>query len=106
MLSQFSKWLVFVSSFEVLFLLLMLKMLGVIPRKDETIFETWRAHFSENRYAIILLIGLTIISLFWMGYLTRWKNNTRFTAKLKGNHSFEMAIFFRCVCHLNVHYRY
>jgi len=94
MLSRVSKWMIYISSFEILYLLLLLKIFGFHANEKMSIWETWFTRFLENRCFVITLLALAAISTIWMKCLLRLKNNVLFKGRLNEIHSIEMAGFF------------
>jgi len=93
MMTKFSKWMLYLSSYSMLYLLLLVKILGFKNLTNKTLLETWSIKFKDNMYVIIILLVLFIISVVWMNYMTSWESNTRYKRRLDKNKSIEMVGF-------------
>jgi len=93
MLTRFSKWMIYMSSYCILYLLLIIRIFGFSTLGDKTLTETWFFRFESNKVLIISLLVLFVVSIIWTRAIPRWKNNTRVKYRLRKNATIDMAIF-------------
>lgn len=93
MMTKFSRWMLYISSYSLLYVLLIFKIFGFRPMENMTLFKSWEFRYHENRMLIFALFFLLLISVTWIASLGKWKNNTRYKRKIEKNISFEMIGF-------------
>lgn len=93
MATRFSKWMIYISSFEMLYLLLILKMLLRPTMNDTSIINRIMINFIHNRWFIITLVIFLTISEIWIRFMAHWKNNTRIRCRISENKTIEMVTF-------------
>lgn len=93
MLTNFSKWMIYTSSYIILYPILIVKVLFQGRKEKITYTEKIKLNFSELKEIIFTLIGLIFISMLVIFILKRIKPNSRCKTKLKSNVTYEAASF-------------
>ena len=93
MMTKFSRWMLYISSYSLLYVLLIFRVIGFRPYEKMNLVDTWIQIFSANKPLLLTLSFLFMVSTIWILLFKNWKNNTRYNKKIDKNISFEMVGF-------------
>jgi hypothetical protein len=94
MMTKFSKWLLYIASYGPLYVMLAVKILINMKRKDsETFIESLSSHIQSNAAILIILTTLFLASIFWYITMFKFANNTRIKPTISGNATLETVAF-------------
>lgn len=90
MLTEFSKWLMYISSYLLLYILLIIKSVGLYPVKGKSYLNHVIDKINENILFIGIMLLLIITSIIWIIYISKMQPNIRKKGKMNGNCTLEM----------------
>ena len=95
MLTTFSMWLIYLASYGVAYLFLMLEIVIVSVSSNAdpalTTLEKMIAAFSDNALILIVLLALLLLSIIIHNRIDKWKNNCRIRFSVNKNCTFESS---------------
>lgn len=93
MLTNFSKWMIYTSSYIILYPILIMKMLFEKRKENVSFLEKTLLNFSEFKEIIFVLLGFILVSAITIIMLKNVEPNSRKKAKLTDNITYEVASF-------------
>lgn len=93
MLTNFSKWMIYTSSYIILYPVLIVKILFESRQEKVAYMEKIKLNFLDSKEIIFTLLGLIFVSVIVIFILNKIKPNSRCKSKLKNNVTYEAASF-------------
>ena len=94
MLTNFSKWLIYVASYFPIYAILIIRLLFSTQPDSETLIQKIQLNVCQYFYILFALTILFLLSIPTLGKIKHLRANERIYSKLKKNCTGEMASFF------------
>lgn len=92
MLTKLSKWMIYISSYLLLYVFLIAKII-FSPIENLSLYSSIKEKITGNIHIIFFLGCLFVISVLWTKYMLSWHNNTRYYKRVEKNSTMEMIGF-------------
>ena len=94
MMTKFAKWMLYIASYGLLYVILIVKIfLGMTQDNSMRFAESLYLHLRDNLVVLCTLFVLLIISIIWCLFMFRLSNNTRINKEPTGNATLETVAF-------------